>query len=95
MDQEGAIKKNQKIYKVIKLTRPSFHHRAGYNLARTPGFQRTPSSKDGDVRSPAIDRLFPSDGPAGRTSHDGCSATFKRVRTRCGAKASGDLEQVS
>ena len=43
----------------------------------------------------SIDRPFPSDGPARRTRHDGRSATFKRVRTRCGAKASGDLEQVS
>ena len=41
-----------------------------------------------------INRRFPSYVLAGRTRHYGFSATFKRVRTRCGAKASGDLEQV-
>ena len=35
--------------------------------------------------------LSPSGWPAGRTRYDGCSTSFKRVRTRCGAKASGDL----
>ena len=42
-----------------------------------------------------IDRLFPSGGPAGRTC---CGRflrkTFRRMRTRCGAKASGSLKQV-
>ena len=39
-------------------------------------------------------QAFPSGGPAGRTRLNGISSTFGRVRTRCGAKASGDLEQV-
>ena len=39
-------------------------------------------------------QAFPSGGPAGRTRLNGFSSTFGRVRTRCGAKASGDLEQV-
>ena len=50
--------------------------------------------QDGRQGGP-IDRLFPSGGPAGRTC---CGMflrkTFRRVRTRCGAKASGDLKQV-
>ena len=39
-------------------------------------------------------QAFPSGGPAGRTRLNGFSSTFRRVRTRCGAKASGDHEQV-
>ena len=37
-------------------------------------------------------QAFPSGGPAGRTRLNGFSSTFRRVRTRCGAKALGDLE---
>ena len=72
-------------------TRPVAHQRwRPKGLYQQQGSRR----QDGGQGGP-IDMLFPSGGPAGRTCCGGfLRKTFMRVRTRCGAKASGDLKQV-